>query len=99
MEITVSVRPMRGEPRRDGPPTVKERLRAVKYLPPLIKMVWHTSPAYSIIMIALRLVRSLVPVATLWIGKLIIDAVVVGRSVNPNYHRLWRLVAVEIAIV
>src|SRR5262245_8727382 len=86
-------------PRKDGPPTVRARLKAIRYLPPLVGMVWQTSPAYALMMIALRLVRSLVPVATLWIGKLIIDAVVVGRSLSPDYHRLWKLVAAEIGIV
>jgi ATP-binding cassette subfamily B protein len=50
-------------------------------------------------MILLRLVRSLVPVATLWIAKLIIDAVVAGRLLKPDYHRLWKLVAAEVAVV
>src|SRR5215467_3628454 len=86
-------------PRKDSPLTVRERLKAIRYLPPLMKMVWQTSRIYALMMITLRLVRSLVPVATLWIGKLIIDAVVAGRSLNPDYRRLWKLVAAEIGIV
>src|SRR5713226_10446163 len=92
------VRPMRAGPEPDKRPSVKERLAATKYLPPLIKMVWHTGRILTVIMIVLRLVRSLVPVATLWIGKLIIDTVV-GRTISPDYHRLWKLVAAEIAVV
>src|SRR5215831_14128647 len=88
-----------GSARKDMPPTFKERLRAVRYLPPLIRMVWQTSRPYCISMIAIRLVRSLVPVATLWISKLIIDTVVAGRAVNADYSRLWKLVAAEIAVV
>ena len=86
-------------PAKDSPPTVKERLRAVRYLPPLIQMVWQTSRAYTTMMLLLRLVRSLVPIATLWIGKLIIDTVVVGRTLRPDYQRLWKLVAAEVAVV
>ncbi|MBP6770129.1 MAG: ABC transporter ATP-binding protein [Reyranella sp.] len=39
-------------------------------------MVWATSPALTVATIALRLIRALLPVATLYIGKLIIDDVV-----------------------
>ena len=48
-------------------------------------------------MVALRLMRSFVPLAILWVGKLIIDAVVAaqGSALPTNY--LWRLIAIEIA--
>src|SRR5215469_4398232 len=99
MGTSFFIRQIPGAPKRDGTPTAGERFKALRYLPPLMKMVWQTSRGYTLTMMALRLVRALVPVTTLWIGKLIIDAVVVGRSLNPDYHRLWKLVAVEIGIV
>ena len=43
--------------------------------------------------------RALLPLATLWIGKLIIDAVVAYRASEPDYRRLATLVGAEIAIV
>ncbi len=58
-------------------------------------MVWETSPALSASVLLLRLIASAVPVAQLWVGKLIIDQIVhprPGRSV-------WVLVAIEIAVV
>src|SRR5215470_6643885 len=82
-----------GSARKDVPPTFKERLRATRYLPPLMRMVWQTSRTYTTAMIVVRLIRSLVPVATLWISKLIIDTVVAGRTFRPDYQRLWKLVA------
>src|SRR5215831_15111929 len=88
-----------GSARKDVPPTFKERLRATRYLPPLMRMVWQTSRTYTTAMIVVRLIRSLVPVATLWISKLIIDTVVAGRTFRPDYQRLWKLVAAEIAVV
>jgi len=39
-------------------------------------MVWETSPTLSTASVVLRLVSSFLPLATLWIGKLIIDLVV-----------------------
>jgi ATP-binding cassette, subfamily B, bacterial len=49
-------------------------------------------------MLALRLARAFVPVALLWIGKLIIDLVVTSRAGGLNTTQLWRLVAIEIVL-
>jgi ATP-binding cassette subfamily B protein len=50
-------------------------------------------------MAVLRVARAFVPVATFWIGKLIIDAVVAMRAHPESLTRLWELVAIEIGIV
>lgn len=49
-------------------------------------------------MILLRIARGFVPVAVLWIGKLIIDAVVAARGGSFDSKHLWRLVGLEIAL-
>lgn len=49
-------------------------------------------------MIVLRIARGFVPVAVLWIGKLIIDAVVAARGGSFDSRRLWQLVGLEIAL-
>ena len=59
-----------------GPQSLRERVGALRNLPPFIKLVWQTSPALSCAEAALRLVRALLPVVTLYVGKLIIDEVV-----------------------
>ncbi len=82
-----------------GEATWRERVAALRYVPPFIKLVWQTHRGYAASMVALRLVRAFVPVATLWVGKLIIDAVVAALDTGPDFARLWRLVALEIAIV
>jgi ATP-binding cassette subfamily B protein len=48
---------------------------ALKNLPPFFALVWATSPSLTAGTLALRLLRALVPIATLYIGKLIIDEV------------------------
>jgi len=50
-------------------------------------------------MIVLRLLRAFVPIATLWVGKLIIDTVVAAQAGSFDFAPLWKLVALEIAIV
>jgi ATP-binding cassette subfamily B protein len=56
--------------------TLRERLGALSNLPPFLKLVWNTSPALTASLLALRIVRALLPVVTLYVGKLIIDEVV-----------------------
>lgn len=58
------------------PKAYAERWSALKNIPPFLAMIWRASPGLTAIMVALRLIRALVPVAMLWIGKLIIDEVV-----------------------
>ncbi len=62
-------------------------------------MVWETHRGYTVTMGVLRFVRAFVPVAALWIGKLIIDAVVSMRGGAVDLPRLWELVGLEILIV
>ena len=87
----------------DEPVTWAQRLDALRNIPPLLRMVWNTHKVYAVLIVALRLLRALVPLAVLWIGKLIIDAVVgaigahaAGRAVDWRY--LWTLVALELVI-
>lgn len=69
----------------------KERVGALKNLRPFIAMVWNTSPHLAAASLVLRLVRALLPVATLFIGKLIIDDVVllVQQPGKPNTLQGW----------
>jgi len=61
--------------------------------------VWETHRGYTIATVGLRLFRAAVPIATLWVAKLIVDAVVSARMGRPNLSRLWLLVGLELAIV
>lgn len=55
---------------------MRERFGALRNLPPFLRLIWQTNPFLTITTLFLRLVRALLPVATLYIGKLIIDEVV-----------------------
>ncbi|MBS1913507.1 MAG: ABC transporter ATP-binding protein [Bacteroidetes bacterium] len=80
-------------------PTWRERVAALRYVPPLLRLVWETHRGYTVTMVALRLLRSAFPVATLWTGKLIIDEVVQLQMHGGDMNRLWQFVGLEIAIV
>ena len=69
-----AARPPGGSPQ--AAQSLKDRFGALRNLRPFIAMVWRTSPSLMISSLLLRLVRALLPVVTLYIGKLIIDDVV-----------------------
>ena len=66
-------------------------MQALRTLPPFLAMVWRTSPALTLSLLALRLARALLPVATLYVGKLIIDEVLrlAGTPGHPADAAGW----------
>jgi ATP-binding cassette subfamily B protein len=76
----------------------KERLSALKNLPELFRLVWQSSPRKTALSFALRIARSAMPVALLYIGKLIIDQVVELNRHGGSQHELWKLVIVEFGL-
>jgi ATP-binding cassette subfamily B protein len=62
---------------RPAPKNLRERFVALRNLPPFLRELWAASPWLLMGDVALRLVRAVLPVATLFVGKLIIDEVVV----------------------
>lgn len=83
----------------NAPLTWKERIKALTNLPRFFRLVWQTSPRLMALDAALRIVKSAMPVSILYVGKLIIDQVVVlVRGGTGNQHFLWQLVALEFAL-
>jgi ATP-binding cassette subfamily B protein len=81
-------------------PSWRARLAALRYVPALLKLVWKTHRGMTMWVVVLRLLRAFVPVATLWVGKMIVDAVVAATLDRElSLTRLWELVALEILIV
>jgi ATP-binding cassette subfamily B protein len=77
----------------------KERISAFGNLPEFFKLVWQTSPSLTIANAIMRIIRSAIPVAILYVGKLIIDQVVQsGNNSNVSHVYLWQLIAVEFAL-
>ena len=72
-------------------------------MPRLLRLVWTTEPKYVVGILVLRIARSLIPLAVLWIGKLIVDEVVhaigtAGSGAPVDWARLIELLAIELAI-
>ena len=87
----------------DEAPPLRERLEALKNVPPLLKMVWETHRGYATAIVLLRAIRAVVPLAVLWVGKLIIDGVVAAIAAQQAgqlvaWERLGGLVLLEFGI-
>ncbi len=92
------------------PQSWRARLGALRNLPPFLKLVWRTNPALTLTQSVLRLVRALLPVATLYVGKLIIDEVVLLAKTplaaedlrqwieSGMLHRIAWLLAIEFGL-
>ena len=81
--------------------TFKKRLSALGNLPQFFKLVWQSSHWKTSFSFILRLLRSAMPVALLYIGKLIVDEVVLlnhNAASHPDHTHLWKLVAIEFGL-
>jgi ATP-binding cassette subfamily B protein len=70
---------------------LRERWSALRNLPQFLRLVWGTSRPLTLWDLALRVLRATLPVATLYVGKLIIDEVIrVAQSgAHPASAREW----------
>jgi ATP-binding cassette subfamily B protein len=61
--------------------TFRERLGAIRNVPPFLAMIWATSRWLTVGTVLLRLIRAVLPVLTLYVGKLIIDEVMARAAI------------------
>ena len=80
--------------------TIQQRLAALSNLPQFFKLAWQSSPQKTLLSFVLRILRSAMPVALLYVGKLIVDQVVLLNRTPAieDHHYLWQLVAIEFVL-
>ncbi len=78
--------------------SLKDRFSALRNLPRFFRLVWQSSPGMMIANMALRICKAAIPLAILYVGKLIIDGIVHLRTAGPSHAGLWKLVAIEFAL-
>ena len=76
----------------------KEQFSAVGNLPRFFKMIWEANHKMAIANALLRLVKSAFPLLMLYIGKEIIDEVLLLIEQPGDMSRLWILVAIEFGL-
>src|SRR5919202_91165 len=88
-------RPTSPHPPPSAPHSWRERISALTNVPPLLAMVWATSPPLAAATVVLRFLSAFIPVAQLWVAKLIIDQVA-----HPRPDRdVWSLLLYEVGLV
>ena len=79
--------------------SISERLQALRNLPSFFRLIWECSPSLTAMNAAMRIVRALLPLGMLFVGKLIIDEVVfLSGSDDPDFQRAGVLVLVELCL-
>src|ERR1700745_1677673 len=77
----------------------RERLQALKNIPPVLSMVWEAAPKVIVASVTLRVLTALLPLAGLKVTQVIIDDVynLTARHQSlPSYF--WWLVALEFGL-
>jgi ATP-binding cassette, subfamily B, bacterial len=89
-----------GPPEMDNlaKPGFKQSIQSLRLLGPFFKMVWATSPTLCFYNIFLRLIKSGMPLAQLYLAKLIIDQIVALINKTGDTRLLWKYVAWELGI-
>lgn len=77
----------------------RERLSALRNVPPVLRIVWESGPLVVSLGLVFRLITSVVPIAALWITKLIIDGILhAASSHQPVPASLWWLVGAAFGV-
>jgi ATP-binding cassette, subfamily B, bacterial len=77
----------------------KDRVRALKNVPPVLRIVWDSGPSIVVLGLVFRAAASLIPVSTAWVTKLIIDLInaIVQHKATLS-AQLWWLAAAEFSL-
>ncbi len=72
---------------------------SLKYLPRFFAKIYQTKPSLFVANLSLRLLKSLFPVVLLWVGKEIIDQVIlIVNQPNTDLTELYWLIGIEFGI-
>lgn len=81
-------------------PSLKKSFSALVYIPRFFKEIWRTNKKLFILSSVCRLIGALLPVVILWIGKIIIDEIVLQSKADvSDLTRLWTFVAIEFGLI
>jgi ATP-binding cassette subfamily B protein len=73
--------------------------KALKYLPKFFAMIWGTNKALFVANITARLLQATIPVFVLWVGKLLIDEIVLQiGSEEKSFNLIWIYLTIEFGL-
>ena len=77
----------------------KESFASLKFVPRFFKEIRRVNPLLFYANVSSRVVNAILPVVLLWIGKLIVDEVVLQIAAETkDYDRLWLYVGIEFGL-
>ncbi len=77
----------------------RERLEALRNVPPVLKIVWDSGRLVVVLGLVFRLFVSLLPIAIPYVTKIIIDAIYQARTTHqPIRPHFWWFVAAEFSL-
>jgi len=79
--------------------SVKDSFRALRSIPQFFKEIWNASHSLFLVNTISRLLNAFTPVVILWVGKLIIDEIILQVSLeDKDFTLLWQYVGIEFAV-
>jgi ATP-binding cassette subfamily B protein len=77
----------------------KSALNSLRFIPRFFQGIYSTHPALFLSNVIFRLASSVIPVLMLWVGKLIIDEVILQAAAEgQNLSRVWFLLGTELGL-
>lgn len=83
----------------DEKTSIKDSCSALKTIPRFFKEIYKSSPKLFLVNVLSRLVNSFTPIAILWVGKMIIDEIILQVSLEDrDFSLLWKYVIIEFSL-
>ncbi|MAB38047.1 MAG: ABC transporter ATP-binding protein [Aequorivita sp.] len=79
--------------------SVRDSFKALKTIPRFFREIYRASPILFFVNTFSRLLNAFTPVVILWVGKMIIDEIILQVSLeNQDFTQLWNLVIIEFCV-
>lgn len=79
--------------------SVKDSFKALKTIPRFFREIFRSSPKLFFLNTLSRLLNAFTPVVILWVGKMIIDEIILQVSLeDKDFTLLWKYVIIEFAV-
>lgn len=79
--------------------SVKDSFKALKTIPRFFREIFRSSPKLFLLNTLSRLINAFTPVVILWVGKMIIDEIILQVSLeDKDFTQLWNYVIIEFSV-
>ncbi len=79
--------------------SVKDSFKALKTIPRFFREIYRSSPKLFLLNALSRLINAFTPVVILWVGKMIIDEIILQVSLpDKDFTQLWNYVIIEFSV-